>query len=222
MGGAADLVTVQSRFAGRARTVPSGFAQSIPGNTVFFVMLLALTYGAASIAAERQGGQLRRLATTPVTHGQIILGKLVGRLVVSFLQITVLLLVAVLANRTLGIYIGEHATAAYVVLLVYALCVAPLGVMMGAWIKEPDRAANVGVLVTMVMGALGGTWWPLEFVSPTLQKVALLFPTGWAMKALHQVISFGRNLGDVVPEIAVLLAFALVFTVVASRSLRLE
>jgi ABC-type multidrug transport system permease subunit len=221
-GGERDLVTVESRFAGRARTAPSGFAQSIPGNTVLFVMLVALTYGAASITAERQGGQLKRLATTPVSRRQIILGKLVGRLVVAALQITVLMLVAVLANRFLGVSIGDHAAAAYVILLVYAVCVAPLGLMMGAWFKDPDRAANVGVLVTMVMGALGGTMWPLEFVSPTMQRVALVFPTGWAMKALHQVISFGRNLSEVAPEIGVLIVFAAAFSAIASRSLRIE
>jgi len=221
-GGADDLVTVESRFAGQARAAPSGFAQSIPGNTVLFVMLVALTYGAASITAERQGGQLRRLATTPVSRGEIILGKIAGRLVIAALQITVLLLVAVVASRTIGIYIGDHVSAAYVVLLAYAMCVAPLGVMLGAWFRDPDRAANIGVLLTMVMGALGGCMWPLEFVSTTLQRVALIFPTGWAMKALHQVVSFGRGLGDVVPEIAVLVGFALVFTAIAARSLRIE
>ncbi len=220
--GRRDLVTVESRFAGKSGRSPSGFAQSIPGNTVLFVMLVALTYGAASITGERNGGQLRRLVTTPVSRPEIILGKIGGRAAVAMVQVTVLVLAAVAANRVLGIYIGDHTAAAYVILLGYALCVAPLGVMVGGWFREPDRAANVGVLMTMVMGALGGCMWPLEFVSPTLQNLALIFPTGWAMKALHQVISFGRGLGDVVPELAVLAGFAVVFTAIAARSLRVE
>lgn len=221
-GGGEDLVQVDSRFAGQAMAAPSGFAQSIPGNTVLFVMLVALTYGAATITGERVGGLLRRLVTTPVSRTEIILGKIAGRVAVAVVQVTVLLLAAVVANRTLGIYIGDHTAAAYVVLLVYALCVAPLGVAVGGWFRDPDRAANIGVLITMVMGALGGCMWPLEFASPTLQKVALFLPTGWAMRALHQVISFGRGLGDVVPELAVLAAFAVLFTAIAVRSLRVE
>lgn len=218
----AQLVTVESRFAGESPTTPTGFAQSIPGNTVLFVMLVALTYGAASITAERVGGHLRRLLTTPASHAQIILGKIAGRLVVAVVQITVLVAVAVVANRALGIPIGDHVGAAYAILVTYGLCVAPLGVLVGAWFREPDRAANIGVLLTMVMGALGGCMWPLEFVSPTLQKVALVFPTGWAMRALHQVISFGRDLPSVAVELAVLMAFAVAFTAVAVRSLRIE
>jgi ABC-2 type transport system permease protein len=220
--GDGDLVTVNSRFAGQAVTAPSGFTQSIPGNTVLFVMLVALTYGAASVTGERVGGQLKRLVTTPASRAEIILGKITGRVAVAVVQVTVLMATAVLANRVLGIYIGEHTVAAYVILLSYAFCVAPLGVAVGARFRDPDRAANIGVLITMVMGALGGCMWPLEFVSPTLQRVSLAFPTGWAMKALHQVISFGRGLGDVVPEIAVMAGFALLFTAVASRSLQVE
>ena len=162
------------------------------------------------------------MVTTPVSRVEIILGKIGGRVVIAVVQITVLIVAAVMAHRTLGIYIGDHVAAAYVVLLCYALCVAPLGVMVGGWIRDPSRAANIGVLLTMVMGAFGGCMWPIEFVSPTLQNVALMFPTGWAMKALHQVISFGRGFPDVLPEVGVLLGFAALFAGLAARSLRVD
>jgi ABC-2 type transport system permease protein len=221
-GASEDLVRVETRFAGRSQVAPSGFAQSVPANTVLFVMLVALTYGAASVAAERRGGQLRRILTTPVSRAEIILGKICGRFVIAAVQIAVLMLVAFVGMRAFGIVIGGNPAAVFAVLLVYALCAAPLGVAIGAWFRDPDRAANVGVLCTLTMAALGGCMWPIEFLSSTLQKVALIFPTGWAMRALHQLISFGRDLPDVVPELAVLLGFALLFTVIAARSLRIE
>lgn len=217
-----DLVVVKSRFAGEARVAPGGFAQSIPGNTVMFVMLVALTYGAASISGERTGGHLRRLATTPVGATEIVAGKIAGRLVVASLQITVLMFVALVASLTIGVEIGDHPFATWIVLLVYALSVAPLGVAFGAWFRDPDRAASVGVISTMVMAAFGGCWWPLEVVSGPLKKLAMVFPTGWAMRALHGTISFGRGLEGVLVPLAVLIGFSLVFSVVASKSLRIE
>jgi ABC-2 type transport system permease protein len=221
-GQAEDLVRVSSRFAGQARVAPSGFAQSIPGNVVMFVLLVALTYGAGSISRERAGGQLRRLATAPVSRGEIVFGKIAGRFVIAGVQITVLVLVALAANRLLGIHVGDDIFGMWVVLLAYAACVAPLGVMVGAWFRDPDRAASMGVLITMVMAAFGGCWWPLEFVPKYLQQVALALPTGWAMKALHQVVSFGRGIGDLTLEFGALLGLALMFGLIASRSLRLE
>ncbi len=216
-----DLVLVESQYAGRSEVIPSGFSQSIPGNTVMFVMLIALTYGAATLSGERQNGLLHRLATTPLSKREIIFGKILGRLVIASLQVTILVLVAFVAHLIFGIVIGNIFNV-WIVLLVYNLCVAPLGVAFGAWFRDPERAANIGVILTMVMAALGGCWWPIEIVPASMQKLALIFPTTWAMKALHGVISFGRSLPELMLPLAVLLGFAIVFTAIAVRSLRIE
>ena len=217
-----DLVMVETRVAGRATEIPGGFAQSIPGMAVMFVMLIALTYGAGAISAERISGNLRRLATAPVSRTEIIAGKIGGRFVISLIQITILMIVGLIAHRTLGVFIGDHPVQMWLVLLLFAAVVAPLGVAIGGWIQDPDRAASIGVILTMVMAAFGGCWWPLEVVSKPLKTVALVFPTGWAMRTLHGVISFGQNLGELRSNLLVLVAFGAVFGVLASRSLRVD
>ncbi len=217
-----DLVTVETRLAGRATEIPGGFAQSIPGNAVMFVMLIALTYGAASISAERISGNLRRLATAPVSRAEIVAGKIGGRFVVSFFQITILVIVGLVAHWTFGIFIGDHPFQMWLVLLLFAAVVAPLGVAIGGWIHDPDRAASTGVILTMVMAAFGGCWWPLEVVSKPLKTLALAFPTGWAMRTLHGVISFGQTLGEMGTNLLALVAFGVVFGILASRSLRVD
>ena len=222
LGPTEDSVVIESRFAGEAAVVPSGFAQAIPGNTVMFVLLVAMTYGAATVSGERTGGQLHRLATSPASWAEIIAGKIAGRFVVAAVQITVLMLVAVLAGATLGLNLGDHPLSTWVVLLVYAAAVAPLGVAFGARFTDPDRAASVGVIATMVMAAFGGCWWPLEVVSRPLQTLALAFPTGWAMRALHGTISFGQTLDGLIAPLLALAGFSLVFTLIAIRSLRFD
>lgn len=219
---AADLVRFESSFAGRARVAPIGFQQSLPGNLVMFVLLVALTYGTSQLASERLGGQLRRLVTTPLSRGEIVAGKIGGRLAVAGAQVVVLVAIAWLAERLFGVPIGEDLGGALVVLLVYACAVAPLGVLYGAWFRDPEVGANVGVVSTLVMAALGGCWWPIEVVSRPLQLVALAFPTGWAMRALHGVLAFGDGLTGVVTPLLVLLGFALLFGAAAVRSLRVE
>ncbi len=217
-----DLVLVESRFAGEASVSPSGFAQSIPGNAVMFVLLIALTYGAAAVSGERSGGQLHRLATTPASRSEIIAGKIIGRAAVAWAQVTVLMIVAVLGSLFFGITIGDHPVTTWIVLIVYSAAVAPLGVAFGARFTDPDRAASIGVIATMVMAAFGGCWWPLEVVSKPLQTLALAFPTGWAMRALHGTISFGRGLDGILPPLAVLVAFGAAFSWIAVRSLRID
>ncbi len=217
-----DLVSVDSRFAGKATTQPDGFAQSIPGMAVMFVMLVALTYGAATISAERANGQLRRLITTPVTRTEIVAGKIGGRFVIAAVQITTLVLVGLIANRLFGVEIGDRPFQMWLVLLLFGLVAAPLGVAVGGWFKEPDRAANIGVMATMAMAAFGGCWWPIEVVSKPLKTVALTLPSGWAMRALHGLISFGRDLSNLGPELLALAAFGVAFSFLAARSLRVD
>lgn len=217
-----DLVRVESRYAGRARRPPSGFRQSIPGMAVMFVMLVALTYGSASVSAEREHGLLRRLATTPIGFTELVLAKIAGRFVIAVVQISLLVAVGVLAHLTLGVPLGDRPWLLWIVLVIYALAVAPIGVALGALIRDPDRAASTGVLMTMIMAALGGCWWPLEVVSPTFKAIAKLFPTGWAMTALNDVLSFGFGTAAVVPELAVLLAFGAVATLAAIRWLKVS
>ena len=218
--GGSDLVRVEARFAGESRTVPSGFTQSIPGMAVMFVLLVAVTTGAAGLAADRGAGRLRRLATTPAQDRDIVLGLLGGRLVVAAFQVVVLVAVAVAAGALFGLPVGDHPLAMLVVLLVYTAAVAPLGVVVASFIRDPDRAATVGVLATMIMSAFGGCWWPLEVVPPVFQTVALAFPTGWAMQAMHGVISFGQGLDGVLLPLAVLAGFGVAVSAVAFRSLR--
>jgi ABC-type multidrug transport system permease subunit len=217
-----DLVLVETSVAGGATVIPDGFAQSIPGMSVMFVMLIALTYGAASISSERKSGNLRRLITAPVSTCEIVAGKIAGRVVISVVQITVLVLVAIIGSRFFGFFIGDHPVQLWLVLLLFSVTVAPLGVAIGGWISDPDRAASVGVIVTMVMAALGGCWWPLEIVSKPLKTAALFLPTGWTMRALHGLISFGRGLNELVPNVLVLGGFAVVFGFIASRTLRID
>jgi ABC-2 type transport system permease protein len=217
-----DQVRVDSDYAGEARVIPDGFAQSIPGNVVMFVMLITMTYGAAAISAERSTGILRRLATGPLSSTEIVLGKILGRLAIALFQIGVLMVVGFLANRFLGVYIGNDLFGVLLVLLAYALAVAPIGIFFGGWFTNPDHAASLGVIGTLIMAAFGGCWWPLEIVSKHLRIVGHIFPTAWAMDSLHQVISFGRGPGDVVLSMLVLVGYSGLFTLLATRSLRID
>jgi ABC-type Na+ efflux pump permease subunit len=207
--GAVDVVTVESRWAGKARVAPGGFAHSVPGMTVMFVMLVALTYGAGSVSAERQRGMLRRVATSPASRADIVVGKVIGRMAVAAIQVTVLLAVCLLGARFFGQGLGGRPLEVWAVLIVFGLAVAPLGVAVGGFVRDPDRAASLGVMATMGMAALGGCWWPIEVVSPALQKVALLFP-------------FGDGLQGVAVPLAVLALYGLAFIAAAARLLRAD
>ena len=105
-------------------------------------------------------------------------------------------------------------------LLIFAWVAGSLGVLAGSLVASEERVAGVCVLSSLLMAALGGCWWPLEVGPPIVKVIALCLPTGWALAALHQLISFGSEFGVVVKPLAVLLGFGAAANLLAARFFR--
>ena len=211
-----DPVTPRARFAGR-KPVPAGFNFSLPGNLVMYLMMNLLIFGGVTMAAERRNGVIRRLIVHPVTCGQVVAGKIYGLMLLGVVQIGFLLAVGKFA---LGVNLGANLPAVLLTLLVFAWVAGSLGVLAGSVVAAEDRVAGICVLASLLMAAIGGCWWPLEIAPPALQMLALSLPTGWAMKALHQLISFGSGLDAVILPLAVLLGFGVATNLLAARFFR--
>lgn len=209
-------VRLDARFAGR-RPVPSGYRFSLPGNLVMYVMMNLLVFGGASVAGQRSRGVLRRLAAQPVTREEILGGKIYGLFLLGVVQVVVFLV----AGRWLfGVPLGANLPGVFTVLLVYAWVAAALGVLVASVVRNEDKVVGLAVMVALLMAALGGCWWPLEVAPPALQFVAHLLPSGWAMDALHQLISFGNGWAAIGKPLAVLTGFGLVASFLAARWFR--
>lgn len=211
-----DPVTLAAHFAGR-KPMPTGFSFSLPGNLVMYLMMNLLVFGGVTVAAERQYGVIRRFMIHPVTRMEIVQGKIYGLMLLGAVQIVFFLLVG---RFVLGVNIGANLPAVTVTLLVFAWVAGSFGVLIGSVLAAEDRVIGVSVLASLLMAALGGCWWPLEIASPTQKTVALFLPTGWALKALHQVISFGSGFDAVLMPLGVLLLFGAGANLLAGRFFR--
>ena len=209
-------VSLIARFAGR-KPVPSGFSFSLPGNLVMYLMMNLLIFGGATIAAERRSGVIKRLMLYPVTRGELVMGKIYGLMLLGTVQIAFFLAVG---RFVFHVNLGANLPAVTLTLLVFAWVAGSLGVLAGSLFTAEERVAGLCVLVGLLMAALGGCWWPPEMGPPALKVIALCLPTGWALMALHQLISFGSGFGAVVTPLLVLLGFGAVANLLAARFFR--
>ncbi len=209
-------VHLDARFAGR-RPVPSGFNFSLPGNLVMYLVMNLLIFGGATVAAERRGGVIRRLWIHPVTRMELVTGKIYGLMLLGSVQIAFFMIVGRLVFH---VNLGANLPAVVTTLLILAWVAASLGVFVGSLFTAEERVAGLCVLAGLLMAALGGCWWPLEIGPPALKTISLCLPTGWALAALHQLISFGSGLGAVLTPWAVLLGFGAAANLLAARFFR--
>lgn len=207
---------LDARFAGR-KPIPVGYNLSLPGNLVMYLMLNLMIFGGAGIAAERRSGVLRRMSISPISKGQLLAGKLLGLIFLGCVQIGVLI---ALGRFAFGLNIGENLPGILLTLVVLSWVAGSIGLMIGFLIKAEEKVVGLSLMVALPLGALGGCWWPIEIVSDSLQKVALFLPTGAALKALHQLITFGGDISSIWGPLGILTVFGLVANVAAVRCFR--
>lgn len=212
-------VTVKVTNAGKRRFAPAGFEQAVPGILVMFTLLVLFTSGSASILAERRQGILRRLASAPMSRISVVVGKWGARVTLGLVQIAFAMITGAVLFH---VDWGGHLGAVVAVLAAYACMTAALGVLLGNFARTEGQVIGFGVIASNIMAALGGCWWPIEITPRWAQQIALVFPTGWAMDALHKLISFGDSPMSVLPHLAAFAAVALVAGYILARKFRFE
>jgi ABC-2 type transport system permease protein len=213
---APNPVKLEARFAGR-KPVPSGFNFSLPGNLVTYLMMNVVVFGGAAMAMGRRSGTIKRLCLSPATRLEIVMGKVYGNTLLGAVQIVYFLLIG---KFLFHVNLGANLPGVILILILLAWAAGALAVLVGSITSAEDRVVAICVLVTLLMGALGGCWWPLEVAPPFFQHVALCLPTGWALAGLNQLISFGSGIQATLAPMAALFAFGMVANTLAIRFFR--
>ena len=190
---------------------------TLPGYLTMFVFFTA-AMGAEALARERQTHTLERLMANGVRRESLIVGKFLAGGIIGVTQVAVMWIVGALA---FGIDLGASPAAVVLLSLLMVVASAAFGVMLASFVGNVRTASAAGVLTSLVLAPIGGSWWPLFITPPFMQSLARLTPHGWANGGLNKLMLFGAEFTDVGPEIAALAVFAAVFLAVALWRFRL-
>ena len=185
---------------------------------VLFMFLTSLA-GSAALIQTRRIGVARRMFATPTPVRSILLGEGLGRFGVALVQ-GVFIMVGTLLM--FGVRWGDPLSA-IVILLVFGFVGSGAAMLMGALFHNDQQAAPVGVFLGLGTAALGGCMMPLqvmELFAPAVWTVAHVTPHAWALEAFEDLVLNGAGLGDVLPYIGILLAYAAGFYALAIWRLR--
>jgi ABC-type multidrug transport system permease subunit len=183
-----------------------------------FILLVMLTSGAAMLVNDREKQLLRRLASAPLTRGQVVIGKWAGRMALAMVQIAVAL--AFSFTPVFDMEWGQSFPMVVLILLAWGALCTSLAILLGSIAKTGNQAANLGAFATMTLAALGGCWWPIEVAPDWMQQLQMFTPTGWTMDAMHKLISFGMPWQSVLPHMATLIAATILIGWMAARRFR--
>jgi ABC-2 type transport system permease protein len=183
---------------------------------VFSLISLAMSVLPLRLATYRELGFLRRLAVTPVGPALLLAAQLT---IYAAIGIAAIVLIMIIGALGFGLRLPGSVPGLVVTLLLAAAALFPLGLCIASVAPTAKAAGAIGGIGLFVLAFCSGLWWPLQTMPDVLRSIMEKTPTGAAVQALLETL--GGHFPRVTP-LAVLAAYAVVFTLLAIRTFRWE
>ena len=194
----------------------SFFTSMIPVLISFVVFFFVFLISGMALLKERTSGTLERLLATPVKRSEIVYGYMLSYGLIAILQTAVVVLAAI---WLLNVEVVGNLFNVIIVNVVLALVALAFGILLSTLAKSEFQMMQFIPLVIMPQLFFSGII-PLSSMGDWAQTVGKFLPLTYSGDAMSQIILYGRSIGDVLPNIGVLLIFLVILTILNIVGLR--
>lgn len=187
----------------------------VPAIIGMIVMLLCTLMTSISIVREKETGTMEVLLASPLPPVYIIIAKLVPYFVISIVNLTTILLLAVFV---LGVPMAGSLPGFIALSLLYILVALALGLLISTCVNSQLAAMLLSLLTIVPTVYFSGMVFPIESMPEALQNIPGLIPARWYMDAARRLMIQGVEMHYVAKNFAVL-ALMLVVLLAVSLSL---
>ncbi len=172
------------------------------GISVFF-LFFTVQFGLSSVLDERRDGTLGRLLAAPIPRASILGGKVLTSLVLGVASMAAL---AVATSLVLGADWGSPLGAGLLIVsgVVAATCWMALVVTFA---RTPEQAGYWQSIVALVLGLVGGSFFPVYQAGGAAEALSNLTPHAWFLRGLGD-LSAGEGIGAILPSVGWILLMA--------------
>ena len=181
------------------------------GIAVMFLLFSATT-ASGSLLDERENSTLERLLCSRMTMDQLLMGKWCYLVIVGVLQTT---LMFVVGAAFFGLNLIDHLDGFMVMTIVTSSAAASFALMLAAICRSRTQLGWVSTILILSMSAIGGSMVPRYLMSENIQRVGQFTFNAWALDGYNKVFWRELPIAELQNELAVLVAFAFVFIVIA-------
>jgi ABC-2 type transport system permease protein len=221
VGGVADAMNFQLNQAVpivglEARTVASPefhfidyFLPGMLGMTMMFTAMYAMT---GSVAEYKTRRYFKLLASTPITKWEWLTSKILFYLIITVASLALMMVVGVAVWGTRVAF----TPVAFLFMVASAFLFTSLGVIIGAYSKDPESGAAMANAIGFPMMFLSGSFFNLEAMPSYMQSIAAIFPLTYVNNGLRDTMIFS-NEASALTNLAIVSVMALVATAAATR-----
>ena len=189
----------------------------VPGILVLLVTMLTLFLSGMNIVREKEIGTLEQINVTPIKKHQFIIGKLFPFWVLGLVIMTIGLLIAkiIFAIPMIG-----SIPLIYLFASIYLLVILGGGLFISNYTDTQQQAMFISWFFVVIFILMSGLFTPIESMPYWAQKFTLLNPIRYFVEIMRMVMLKGSGLRDIMPQLTVISAFALIMNGLAVWSYR--
>jgi ABC-2 type transport system permease protein len=183
----------------------------VPGLIGMMLMTTGIFGAIGWNTRNRELGILKKLATTPLSKLEWIVGVVLYELVMGAISMVVILTIGVLAFNL------KVLPNIYSILLIISGAIAfpGMGMVVTRFVKESDSADAAANFITFPMMFLSGSFFPLEFMPDFLQTIAKVLPLTYLNNGLRDSMVYG-NVSSALFNTAVMLGVGVFFIIIGA------
>lgn len=189
----------------------------IPGIIALSIMQMGLMSIIFTIVGYREKGILKRLQITPIKSFEFTFSQVLTRLLISLIQVTLLILIAVFA---FGVNIVGNYGIILLLTMMGAMVFIAIGLAISSIAKTQDTAAPLANIIMMPMMFLGNVFFPVDTMPDLLQKVVQYLPLNYLSHSLREVMINNANLANIAHDVYGLIAWVIGMIIIAALTFR--
>lgn len=187
----------------------------IPGLTAVIMMAVCVLLTALTISREKETGTLEQLVSTPITRGELIVGKLLPYVGLGVIQMALVIGTAVLVFEVP--FKGSYFNLALAG-LIFLVGTLGWGLFISAVARNQLEASQIVVITAFLPSfLLSGFIYPIENMPVWLQVVTYVVPARYFVEILKGLFLTGAGLDVLWPQMLLLTAYSLIVLGLARR-----
>ena len=184
-----------------------------PGLLGWAVATGAMFGAALTLVTWRQKKVLQRLRLSPVGTGTVVGARVGVSVAIALVQAAIFIGVASLP--VFGLQLSNYWWMAIPLLVAGTLAFLAIGLLAGSFTKTPEAASAVANLIVLPMAFLSGAFFPLQGAPAWLEVISKALPLRHLVDGMLAVMVRGEGPAAVLPQLGILLAFAVVVSGIA-------
>lgn len=191
--------------------------QYYAGGMGVLFLLMTVVFLVGSMIEEKEEDVYKRLIVSKLSNTNYIVGKLLGIVLMSMIQLAVIILFTSLVFK---VNWGEPFTVGMIGCS-FILNAAGFGVLIGSFINREKTFNSVGILGTQVLAALGGSMVPLYLFPQWVIDISYFLPNSLALQMFLKSMA-GADFSEIQSGLLLSCGMGLAFFIIALLRMSFE